>query len=494
MALPARLSAPLPEPRDWPWHHAKWTSLPASLLTSGDRRMEAEGYLAGGYGVRVKMEARKSGWTRLGRVATVWQPSRLKGIQVFPEFGTPFLAATQVFDLRPVPRKFLSLERTSNAAGRYVHNGQILVTCSGNVGRATLAHKPHENTLISHDLLRVDPQHQQGWGWLYAYLRSPQARAMMSAAQYGHVIKHLEVAHLEALPVPVLRDALLEDFNGMVNAALDHRNHAHQLSLAAEIRFEQNFGPFAVSDKGEVGFSVQASTALFSCRRRFDALPHNPMIKDIRLHLSKNAKSFTKLADAGFDVWLPTRFKRIPVVDGVPLLDSSDLFEINPDITKHIADGNFGDAHNARVKKGWLLLARSGQIYGLNGTLTLATEAHEDQVVSDHIIRIAPSGEPNIRLGYLYVALSHPVLGRPIMKSLPYGSSIPEIEVADVEQLEIVRINPDDEEAISDMAEEASALRAEADQLENALTAEAESLIDRFLAGGSEEFLLVPPG
>lgn len=353
-----------------------------------------------------------------------------------------------------------------------------------------MAHASHKNILISHDLLRVDPQQEKLWGWLYAYLRTPQTRAMMNAVQYGHVIKHLEVSHLNALPMPVLRDDLLEEFNQRVRAVLDHRNRAYELALAAEARFEQNFGSLTVTDNGEAGFSVRASEGLFGNRRRFDALPHNPVVKAIREHLAKGAKGFTKLVDAGFIVWLPGRFKRVPAQDGVGMLDSSDLFEINPDITKRIADGNFGDTHNARVKAGWLLLARSGQIYGLNGTLTLATEAHEGYVVSDHIIRIVSPDKPSIRPGYLCVALSHPELGRPIMKSLPYGSSIPETEVSDVEQLEIVRLDPGEENAIADLAEEASTLRAKADILENDLTADAEAILDRYIAGDTQDVVM----
>lgn len=41
------------------------------------------------------------GWKRLSEMARSWQLSRLKGIQVNRTYGTPFLAATQVFDVRP---------------------------------------------------------------------------------------------------------------------------------------------------------------------------------------------------------------------------------------------------------------------------------------------------------------------------------------------------------------------------------------------------------
>lgn len=491
MVLRARLSPPRRERDEWPWHDAKWTAMSASLLMNGDRRMEAENYLAGGYGIRLAMEARKAGWTSMGKLARVWQPLRLKGIQVSREFGTPFLAATQVFDLRPVPRKFLSLDRTNNAANRFVTSGMILVTCSGSVGRATLASKPLEGILISHDLLRVEPEQEKLWGWLYAYLRAPQTRAMMTSAQYGHVIKHLEVSHLNALPMPVLRDELLENFRTKVQSILDARNQAQTLLTEAESRFEAIIGTPSARDVGEEGFSIRASS-MFASRRRMEGFFHNPSVRAIQEHFAARKFRSTPLEAGGFDVWLPTRFKRVPAPDGVDFVDSSDLFEINPDITKRIADGDFGDRNRGRVKPGWLLLARSGQIYGINGSLTLANQAHEEKVISDHVIRIAPNGSQRIRTGYVYAALSHPTLGRPLVKALAYGSSIPEIEVADVEQLGIVRIGSADEDMIADLAEQGAALLAKADLLENDIAADAEAIIDRFIAGDTQDVVVAP--
>lgn len=463
----------------------------ASLLMNGDRRMEAENYLAGGYGIRLAMEARKAGWTSMGKLARVWQPLRLKGIQVSREFGTPFLAATQVFDLRPVPRKFLSLDRTNNAANRFVTSGMILVTCSGSVGRATLASKPLEGILISHDLLRVEPEQEKLWGWLYAYLRAPQTRAMMTSAQYGHVIKHLEVSHLNALPMPVLRDELLEDFRAKVQTILDARNKAQTLLTEAESRFEAFIGTPDASDIGEEGFSIRAS-GMFYGRRRMEGFFHNPAIHAIRKHFAARKLKSIALGAGGFDVWLPNRFKRISAEDGVPLLDSSDLFEINPDISRHIADGDFGDRYEGRVKAGWLMVSRSGQIYGLNGSVAIANNFHEGKVVSDDIIRIAPRADAAMRAGYLFVAMTHPVLGRPLVKGQIYGSSIPHLDVTDVETLQIVRLEPSIEDAIADLAEQGAALLAKADLLENDIAADAEAIIDRFIAGDTQDVVVAP--
>jgi hypothetical protein len=463
-------------------------SLPVSSLWSGERRMEAENYLSTGYGRWLALEARLGAEARLGGVARVWQPSRLKGITVSKDFGVPFLAATQVFDVQPIARKFLSLDRTEDSADRFTALGSILVTYSGTVGRATLATEALSQTLISHDLLRVQPHQQSDWGWIYAFLRSNTARSMMTAAKYGHIIKHLEPSHLSKLPMPTPRSRHVEAFATKAQSVLDARNKAVRKMAEANEIFEREVGIPKVIDIGESGFPVRAS-ALMSGRRRVEATFHNPMIKTIRDHFAKRKLRAATISEIGFDVWLPTRFRRIPAEEGVKLVGSADLFEINPDLNKRIADIDFGDRSQGRVKRGWLLLARSGQTYGLNGTLAIANAFHEEKIISDHVIRIAAKDDCTARSGYIYTALSHPILGRPLVKALAYGSSIPEIEVADVSEFDVVRLKSEVEARIADCAEEGARLFASADILENEMAAEVDDMIDGLLGGDWSDFV-----
>jgi type I restriction enzyme S subunit len=493
MAQRARLSAPRFEPQqEWPWHQVKWSSLPVNHFCSGDRRMEAENYLSSGYGLRLTIESRPVGWQPFVEYANVWQPSRLKGIQVSSDFGTPFLAATQMFDIRPVPRKWLAVERTNDAANRFINAGTIVVTCSGAVGRATLAHAPHERTLISHDLLRVDVRDQSQWGWIYAYLRSPQARAMMTSARYGHIIKHLETSHLDAMPVPILNNERASKFNTQTATILDLRNRAYRLTLEAEERFESKLGSFKVQNWGEGGFEICSAEALFTGRRRFEGSFHNPGVAAIRSHLAKQGQGFTKIYDAGYDVWVPGRYKRVPAEDGVDYYDSADLLEVCPVPTKHFADCDFGDEYRGRVKSGWLLVPCSGQVYGIIGSIVMGGTSLDGQVVSNHVMRLAARSDVIMRAGYLLTALSHPKLGRPLVKALPFGSSVPEIDPAEFATLEVVRLSGKEEDAIADLAEESAILRAQADEKERALSAAAGDLIDCFLAGDLENFVTTP--
>lgn len=454
----------------------------ARLLMNAERRMEAENYLSSGYGTRLAIESRGNGWTKLSDFARVWQPSRLKGIQVSPNFGTPFLAATQAFDFQPIPRKWLALARTQDASERFVERGLILVTCSGSVGRATLAFKPHLNTLITHDLLRIEPRDKKAHGWLYAFLRAPKARAMMTSARYGHIIKHLESSHLDTLPIPLVSKNVLDTCNSVVEQILNLRERAYSAKLEADNYFEQRLGRLETSDFGERGFITRAANTILLRGQRLDAARHNPAVNLLRRHLHKNGRTVDRLSGCGFEIWVPGRYKRIPATDGVIFVDSSDLFEINPDTSKRFADCRFGDKYRGRVQPGWLLMASSGQTYGLVGGVILSGAFHEGKVVANHVIRIIPTTSASARSGYVLVALSHPTLGRPIIKSLTFGSSVPEISPDDIADFGLVRLSERDENCIADLAEKSAELRSQADILETQLALDAEMILDSFIS------------
>lgn len=480
----ARLSPPRPQaPRAWLWHEAKWVSLPASTMMSGDRRLEADNYLASGYGIRLAIESRAEGWRHLGTIARTWQPSRLKGIQVSRGFGTPFLAATQVFDLRPTPRKFLSLERTDDAKNRFVSSGLILVTCSGSVGRATLANRPLEGVLISHDLLRVEPFNREHWGWVYAFLRSPKCTAIMTAAKYGHVIKHLEGSHLDALPVPDVDERLLPTFTQGAEKVLNKRNAAFDLIKEAEDLLDNEIGPVKPKENAEAGFSIRASRLLGN-RRRLEAAYHHPTVAALLKRFQKLNLTIEPLSDVAERIWWLTRFKRVFGDEGMPYRSADELFSVNPPITKRVIVEQAETPEDYYVKAGWLVMACSGQTYGLNGSVSLLDKRHEQNFFSHDIVRIIPR-EDRVRAGYLCAVLGHPRLGRPLVIRHAYGTSIPHLDPGDVATIPVVRLANDVENAIADRMEKAVSLRAEADETEDALAARAEQVIDEFLHCGA---------
>ena len=444
--------------------------------------MEAEYYLTAGFKIRQAIEASPTGCIRLENVARISQPTRLKGIQVNKEFGTPFLAAGQAYDFRPIPRKWLSIDRTSDYRDRLVAEGTILLTCSGSVGRATLAHSAISGAIISHDLLRLHAKESDWWGWIYAYLRAPSVREMMKTAQYGHIIKHLETHHLDALPIFRLPKEFRTKFNEYARKILEFRNKAHSLVNRAEEEYSNVAGDARHMNVGKPGFTTLASE-MFRAGRRLEANYHNPVARAAERAVQSNAQRVDRLENLVERVHVPGRFKHVYGDAGVPYLDSAQILEVAPDIKKRVLSLEGKKQDDYLVNAGTLLIPCSGQLHGIIGSVVLATNWHENKVLTNHILRIIPKSKPEIRIGYLQAALGHPHLGRPRVLKGAFGSSVPELSPNDVQTLSVPRFPTAIEDRIADLMEEASRLRTQADEVEELVAAEAEELVNRFLSG-----------
>jgi type I restriction enzyme, S subunit len=458
-------------------HVVPFISLPISELDRGQRRLDGEAYLTGGYGVRLQAEG-LPGRRLLSDLAEIWQPSRLKGIMVSRDHGLPFLAATQTFDLRPVPRKWLAPSRTPDLDRRFVERDWVLVTCSGTVGDAILAYGPHLETMISHDLLRVVVRDPADLGYVYFFIRTRFGRAMLRSSRYGSIIKHLEPEHAFTVPVPAVAEELRSTLDERARRVFALRDRAYEATLEAERRFKAAAAPH-VPGTASPTFSVPANN-LMSGRRRFDANHYNPSATAVEKAFAAAGHGVQALGDLVEDIILPNRFRRVFMETGVPYLGSEDIFKVNPEITKFIPAEAMKEMPDYLVDRGWLLVARSGQTYGLNGTVALATAWHQHKVISEDIIRVVPA-ETSPPSGYLQVAMNHPQLGRPLMLRLPFGSSVPHIAPNDLATFPLVRLKGGEEQAIADLIERAGDDRADADALEEAAIGEFEGFLTSIL-------------
>jgi hypothetical protein len=455
-------------------------SIRASDLWSGERRLEGETYLTEGYRVRARIETSLP-FSYIRDLASVWQPSRLKGIPVSPDHGTPYLTATQVFDIQPRPRKWLAAGRTSDLSRRFVEPGWILLTRSGSVGDAIVTYSALSNAIVSDDLLRIQLHEQAQLGYLYTFIRTRFGRAMLRSTRYGSIVKHLEPEHVMEIPVPKASQSDRSMLNSEVAGIFALREEALELIRLAEDRFASELGPL---DDSSPRNSIRASE-FFSRRRRLDAEYH----VSTSLHLEK--AKVDPLGSMVDDVLLPNRFRRVYMESGIPYLDSEDIFKVNPEVTKFIPPSAMPNARAYSVDAGWLLVARSGQTYGLSGSVILANTWHAGKIVSEHIIRIIPQ-KGGVRAGYLQIALGHPVYSRPLMKRLAFGSQVPEIAPEDLKRFPIIRMPASVEDAIADDVERASSLRLKADQIENAIVEQLEASLSALDATTTEAMSTAP--
>jgi type I restriction enzyme, S subunit len=476
MVLDAAVELDVPTSTDW-------SVVRASVIAGGERRLEAEAYLSDGYGRRLAIEGHPVGWRRIGNLARVWQPGRLKGIVVSPDRGTPYLAAGQVFEARPTPRRFLALARTRNAETLFVEAGTLLVSRSGRVGRVTVAHSPHLEKIITDDLLRVEP-HDGMRGWLYTYMRTDIFRSMVVGRHYGHVIKHIEATHLAGLPIVTVPADVAQWFEARVQRIFGARDTAHAMERGAFDEYAAALGADVLSVGFDAPMTVRAAAA-FHGRRRLDAYYHNAVAATILQAAARSADRLDALETLCERLFAPSRFNREFGPNGTSYRSAEELFDLNAPITKRIYAGLVGNREEYILRPGWIVMAISGQIYGLNGAVMLLNEHHRNVFGTHDLMRIVPRDE-HVRPGYLLAALGHPTVGRPLVIRYTYGTSIPHLDIVDVRTIPIPRFSREFENKIADELEAVAGLRADADDLENAVTGRAEAILAAFLQGRSD--------
>jgi len=87
-----------------------------------------------------------------------------------------------------------------------VHDGDIVITRSGSIGRVAYIGNHLENAIVSDDLIRVRISDRRLRLYVYNYLQSRYAQDQMSRNEYGAVQQHLEPNHIADLLVPLPAD------------------------------------------------------------------------------------------------------------------------------------------------------------------------------------------------------------------------------------------------------------------------------------------------
>lgn len=157
--------------------------------------------------------------------------------------------------------------------------------------------------------------------------------------------------------------------------------------------------------------------------------------------------------------YYPMRFKRIYCEreNGVPFYLPSQVLDLDPRPEKFISPMTDCDFQQLRLRRGDLLLTRSGTI----GNCTLVTKTLENAVFSDDVIRVTPANEGD--LGYLY-AYFHSPTGRTILQTNRYGSVIQHIEPEHLAHLPVPLPPKNLRHKIGKLILESFALRDESNQ------------------------------
>ena len=178
-----------------------WVSLPIHEVLHGDLRLEASVYATEAEKAKLTVINNKFGVISLAELIYTNHCPRFKRVFV-DKSDLPIYQPSQIKELNPSHAAYISDKTSTDLDALRVKKGQILMTCSGTVGKVTLVSNTMDNYIFSHDLLRINVKNERDIGYLYTYFLTELGRLIVSANNYGAVIKHIEPSHLLSVPVP----------------------------------------------------------------------------------------------------------------------------------------------------------------------------------------------------------------------------------------------------------------------------------------------------
>ncbi|MGA2464658.1 MAG: restriction endonuclease subunit S [Thermodesulfobacteriota bacterium] len=403
-------------------------------------------------------------------IAEASYPTRFKRI-VVEKSVFPLILPSQILELNPQPKGYLSSTCETDFEVLKVHKGQILLTRSGTIGNCSLVGNTLNGKTLSDDIIRITCKSEADTGFLYAFLKTKIGNALIRTNQYGAVVKHIEPEHLEDIPVPNPPHALKKKIQGLTIKSYDLRDESNALLDNAEAMLYEALDLPPLDMLKPRYFDNGARLRNFSVKLskidgRIDGSYHVPIVDAILKQLRKEAAEVTIVGDPRISkrVILPGRFARVYVEEGqgTVFFGGKQLLELDPSNKKYLSLAHHGDRIKSELvlTENMILVSRSGTV----GKEALTPKHWEKWVANEHIIRIEPASKEIA--GYLYVFLATDY-GHELITRFTYGAVVDEIDAWHVSQIAVpILEDASTQMEINRLALEANRKRTEAYCLE----------------------------
>lgn len=401
---------------------------------------------------------------------------RFKRHYVDKEHGVPFLSSSSIIELRPKPDKFLSRKITKNIDDLLIDHHDILISCSGTIGNVALAGTTIAGMALSQHAIKLKTMDAITAGYIAAFLRSSYGKIQLTQSSYGSVVTHIEPHHLETVYAPNPHPIVKSNIGNLMLEATKLRDESNRLldeadNLVHEILNLRPLDELNQDNEVVLHSSVRASQLQW----RFEASYHNPIIKNISHALEQSQYTITTLDDEKLtrEVRPITKFrKRVYVKEGgIPLLNSKQLFQIDPVERKAIAKGaHTKDLPEIGLEENMLAITCSGTI----GRVQIIPAYMEGWAASQDAIRVIAQ-DPETA-GFLYAWLASDY-GQKLLLRETYGSVVVHIDSTMLSTVQVPDVDEHIRNHIGSIVIRANKLRDEAWQKEQQAIHQVESLI-----------------
>ena len=295
--------------------------------------------------------------------------------------GIPFLSSSDILQADLENVKLASKKYTPNIEEMTLQKGWTLITRSGTIGNCAFANAKHAQKLASEHVIRLVPNNILRQGYIYAYLASKPGYSLLTQGTFGAVIQHIEPAFVASLPIPVLPEVFQQEVDNLIQESARLREEATDALDKAISYFNQEY---PIKDRTSVCYTKK----LKSLELGFAAYNNNIEVDGF---IAKYDSNSLKIADITSSVFAPPLFKHIYLSqdNGYPFMTGSELTKFNMRYYRWLSPRGVKNIKDYVVKKGTLLLYKSGTTDGgILVNVFIADKKLDGCCLSDHVIRI----------------------------------------------------------------------------------------------------------
>lgn len=375
------------------------------------------------------MNAEKNGvkfMTLKSKVKTVYTGGIFKRMFVDNDkFGLRYISAQHMMSLNPIEdAKLISKKYTPRQDDMTLRQGQILVSCAGTIGNVRLVGNDLNGVIGSQDIIRViSEENILSHRFIYAYLAAPTVNAYIQSFIYGSVVPRIEPKSFEQLPLPIFRKSTIDYVNENILNSEKFREKALIALKKAHFHFDSKIKYKQKSVTRTITFNQGKQF-----NSRLDA-SFNIRFKEITTLVKRRNSKYETLNSLIEEAFIPNRGKRVYTKKGLKYLSSSDIFLSNPLLVEKYISLNTPRISSMVVKKGWILVARSGQ--EILGSTQIVGDSLNGLGVNEHAMRLIINNKFS---NYVFAFLSSNI-GSQYLRAGIFGSAILTIEDSYIKEM-----------------------------------------------------------
>ena len=386
----------------------------------------------------------------------------------YTKSGTPFLGGGDIQKADYDSGKYLRARTTPNHDILQIKKGWTLVTCGGTIGCTVFANNLLSKCWVSQHVMRVIPSTIKE-GMLYAYLASRYGHLLLTTNTYGSVIPTLNASNIASIPIPNFPNEFQQKVDDLVQESALLREEATEALEEAVRYFDEKY---PIKENTQKTFTL----GLKDLKLGFAAFNNNLEVDEF---INEYADNSYELKCKTSKIFAPPLFKHIYLNkdNGYPFMTGSELTQFNLRYYRWLSPRGVKDINDYVVKKGTLLLYKSGTTDGgILGNVFIADKKLDGCCLSDHVIRVVFKEEQQAYWAFAFLRSKG---GVRMLQRLATGTMIPFITPERLSH--IIIPNPDDNyERIISLIEKYINLNSKSKENENRAINMVESEIERW--------------